>query len=204
MTKIALGLLLIYFTSTSPLFAWDVDLSIYHDKTLAECENNVPCTRLARWQCIAKACGEGGSQRPTDCYPSLTADKAVADVAICQADSLPSNANLLSVVNALPGARLEDVIQGMMMLRAVRGNGADCAAWIREYIGPYGPSWTVFWVSAVSGCRILSNERTWQEEEGDYAIWKAVGSGQKQCTDIRNEDMRQMCQAGVLTGESQY
>lgn len=199
MTKIVLGLLIIYFTSTSSLFAWDVDLSMYHDKSLAECENNIPCTRLARWQCIAQACGEGGSQKPTDCYVELDADKAKADIAICQADSWPSTANFQSVVEALPGAKIEDVVQGIMMIRAVRGDGAGCQARIKEYVGPYGPSWPAFWVSATSGCRILSGQRSWQEEDSDYQIWKEVHSGQKQCSDILEAEMREMCSAGVLS-----
>ncbi len=198
MDKSFYSLLFIFFSTMTPLWAWDVDLSMYHDKTLAECENNIPCTRLARWQCIAQACGEGGSQKPTECYVDLNADKAIADAAICQADSWPSTANLQSVVDALPGARLEDVVQGIMMIRAVRGDGDGCQARIMEYVGPYGPAWTAFWVSAMSGCRILSGERAWQEEEADYQIWKAVGQGGKQCADIVNPQMRDMCGAGVL------
>lgn len=199
MNKTFFSLLVIFFSSVTYLWAWEIDLSMYHDKSLDQCENNIPCTRLARWQCIAQACGEGGSQKPTDCYVDLDADKAAADAAICQADSWPSTANIQSVVDALPGARAEDVLQGLMMIRAVRGDGAGCQARIKEYVGPYGPSWPAFWVSAMSGCRILSNKRTWQEEEKDHQLWKEVSQGQRQCPDILEADMREMCKAGVLS-----
>lgn len=203
MNKLFYCLLIIFLASTTPLFAWDVDLSMYHDKSLAECANNVPCTRLARWQCIAKACGERGSMKPTDCYVDLNADKVIADAAICQADSWPSTANLQSVVEALPGAKIEDVVQGIMMIRAVRGDGDGCVARIKEYVGPYGPAWSAFWVSAVSGCRILSGQRSWQEEESDYQLWKEVSLGQKQCSDIKDNEISNMCSAGLFAGETQ-
>lgn len=203
MKKLLCGLFVFFFSSTTSLWAWDVDLGMYHDKSLAQCENNIPCTRLARWQCIAQACGEGGSQKPTDCYLQLAADKAMADVAICQADSWPSSVNLQSVVEALPGAKIEDVLQGIMMIRAIRGDGAGCQARIKEYVGPYGPSWSAFWVSAASGCRILSQERSWQEEDSDYQVWKDVGLGKKQCSDIAGGEMREMCNSGVLSYDEQ-
>ncbi len=141
--------------------------------------------------------------KPTDCYVDLSADKVIADAAICQADSWPSTANFQSVVEALPGARLDDVVQGIMMIRAVRGDGVGCQARIKEYAGPYGPAWPAFWVSAMSGCRILSGQRSWQEEEKDFQIWKEVGLGQKQCSDIVETEMREMCSAGVLSVEAQ-
>jgi hypothetical protein len=202
MNKILFILFLMLFNFVIPVWAWEVDLGVYHDKPLADCENNIPCSRLSRWQCISQACDQNGTQRPTDCYAQFDADKAQADLAICQAESLPTHENIEAVVNAIPGARVQDVVQGLMMIRAIRGDGAGCQQGIKEYVGSYGSFWSTFWASAMSGCRILSNERSWQEEDSDYQMWNEVNLGQKKCSDIMSAEMQAMCNAGVLSGEN--
>jgi hypothetical protein len=202
MNKILFVLSIMLFNFVIPLWAWEVDLRDYYEKPLMDCENNIPCSRLSRWQCISPACGQNGNQRPTDCYAQFDADKAQADLAICQAASLPTEDNIQAAVNAIPGARVEDVVHGLMMIRAIQGDGAGCQERIKEYVGPYGKSWSTFWVSAMSGCRILSNERSWQEEESDYQVWNEVNLGEKKCPDILDVEMQAMCNAGVLLGEN--
>jgi hypothetical protein len=194
-------LLLIFFIFPVLVSASEIDLNIFQDKSLADCDNNVPCSRLSRWQCITQSCYEEGNQKPTDCYATFNGDKAAADFAICQAESIPTKENIQYTIDAIPGARPDDVIQGLMMMRAIKGDAIGCQEGIKEYVGPYGQSWTPFWLVAMSGCRILSNERSWQEEDADYQIWNEVSLGTKMCVDIKDIELQAMCNAGVLMGK---
>ncbi len=201
MYKILCIVLLILFNYVVPIWADEIDLSVYFNKPLAACENNIPCSRLARWQCLAQACDADGNQKPTDCYVTFEADKTRADLAICRAESSSSEENIQSVLTAIPGAKVADILQGLVMMRALKGDGIGCQNRIKEYVGPYGQSWTTFWITAMSGCRILSNQRSVQDEQNDYLVWNEVVLGNKKCSDIQNTEMQMMCNTGVLLGE---
>ncbi len=177
--------------------ASDMDLAVFEDKPINECANNIPCSRLSRWQCIAKACAAEGDSRPTDCYAQFDADKAKADQAICQAKRLSSIENIQAAANAISGAKIDDVVMGLMMVKAIEGDGAACREGIKDYVGQYGSLWTAFWVKAMSGCRILSQERSRLEEEDDLHVWSQVPLGQNKCSDIKDVDMQSMCISGA-------
>lgn len=149
-------LLLILLSSFTPLIGSELDLSVYHDASLKDCKNNIPCSRLARWQCMASACMHQGNQRPTDCYVNFTADKDVANRAICLAEILPNEENIQAVIEAIPGAQEADVVQGLMMMQAILGNDDLCQEGIKEYVTSNEITWTTFWTGAMEGCRILS------------------------------------------------
>lgn len=189
--------------AVDPSWAWQIDLSSYTGKPITDCENSAPCSRVARWQCLSWACGKDGNQKPTDCYDQLgNVDLAQVDTAICEAVREPDYLNYRAVVDALPGATIDNVAEGVMMVRAIRGDADGCKQGIWDHVGLNTAKWTPFWVAALSGCRIVAGKRSFEQEEKDFETWNDVDLGKKECGDIKNYDMKSMCEDGILLNKN--
>ena len=148
---------------------------------------------IKSWPCVARACDEGGDKKPTDCSFHLDffkeEQKELGDKLFCNLVQSPGKETRQALINAfVPGSTEDSLVEGMAYLYAFKGNVAACQMEIKNYLGPYGPAWSVKWYEDMSGCRILAQERTRHDEEKDFSAWL-----RGTCSDIINAEMRAAC-----------
>ena len=142
------------------------------------------------WYCIAKACDSTGDKKPTSCLAYFKDKKELGDKLLCNMAQSPGTETIQLLIKAFspPGSQGEGFVEGAAYIYALQGNAKACQAQIKNYIGPYGPSWNERWYKDMSGCRILAQKRTREEEENDFSAW--FGGN---CADIINAEMRNAC-----------
>lgn len=149
-----------------------------------------------RLKCVVSACDRKGSKHPTQCFDELEIDdKQLADKLICRMIASPTQENIKIFQNAFPDIQEADLMEGLALTQAIKGNAAVCQKIVKESYGkkPVGSDLLI----AMSGCRILSKKRTSQQEEDDYLIWHNVASKRNKCSDIKNFEIREACRTKV-------
>lgn len=175
---------------------------------LSLCSNNLECLdyvkRIKSWCCAAEACeGKGKVQKPLECFEGVSSKytkKIIGQVGplICPLIKHPTPRARRAILVRIPSPEDEQVehLAGFM---AVKESAASCEEYIKTYVGAYGPQWKSTWYKAMSGCRILSGERTRVQEERDFDTWFGVTRGVGACSDISNKEMRNACSAPGAT-----
>lgn len=121
-------------------------------------------------------------------YPE---DIDISGKLICDFLRSPTKETRQALHKALPKApfaRPDNIQETLAYMYAFRGNSKACQDAIKSYVGPYGPAWTGRWYVNMSGCRIMTYERTVQEEEKDLQLWL-----EGRCSDIINAEMKAAC-----------
>ena len=157
---------------------------------------------IKSWVCIANSCdGTDISKKPFDCVAG--ADNKFSKEAQDQINTLscsliksPSALTRKALLSHIPENLSEDdVVEMGAALMALKGSAESCKDYIKDYVGPYGPTWNVKWYKALSGCRILAHESTRENEEKDFYTWFGVVQGSGSCLDIVNIELRNACNA---------
>ncbi len=176
------------------------DLSVCgHDHSCLE-----GAEEIKSWLCASDVCDKiNKSKTVMDCFPDI-------DIAgIYPKDVLNRLGSLICPLIKSPSTKTRDAIWKLYpqqdtrsrmveygaYLMALKGSGAACRDYIKNYIGPYGPQWNFQWYSALAGCRILAHERTRQQEEKDFDAWFGVVYGTGNCSSIMNGEMHSACMA---------
>lgn len=178
------------------------------------CGDDDICLRKAKrivesWMCAAAICREPSvGKRPVDCFDVADYSKEIRDqinALICPLIKTPSSEirkTILHLVQIEDSTANEDemVRYGAYLLALdSEGSAAACVNYIKDYVGEYNSSrWGPRWYSALSGCRILAQESTREEEEQDFSRWLGVlwGAGGS-CLDIVNSELRKACSMGA-------
>jgi hypothetical protein len=110
---------------------------------------------------------------------------------ICNFLKSPGDKTRQALSHGLPHAPLaqpDNIQESLAYAYAFAGNATACQDAIKNYVGPYGPAWNGRWYVDMSGCRIITHQRTVQEEEKDLKAWL-----EKKCSVIANDEMRSAC-----------
>lgn len=156
--------------------------------------------------CVANTCdGTDNSKEPTVCFktmPDNTLDqysisqKSRIVELICSWVKSPEVKTRRAILPYFPDTNEDSWVKLAAFILAEKKSALVCENYIKNYVGDYGPKWNSKWYRELSGCRILSHERTRQEEEHDFYIWfKIVQDGVGNCSDIKNDQMRDACNA---------
>jgi hypothetical protein len=110
---------------------------------------------------------------------------------LCNFLESPGDQTRQALKKAFPHAPLaqpDNIQESLAYTYAFQGNAKACQNAIKDYLGPYGPAWNGRWYVDMSGCRIITRERTVQEEEMDLKAWL-----ERKCSVIVNDEMRSAC-----------
>jgi|GEM_PF-3447878 len=167
---------------------------------LSWCKNDKNCIDdvnwIKAWPCMADACAQGGSKDPGSCIEySYPGDKDQGNKMICNVISDPKPEARQAVMQAMPDASEDGLVEGAAYYSALKGNPGACQDQIKKYKGPYGDKWSLRWYSDLSGCRILAGKRTREEEEKDLGAWFDSRGVMENCLTIDNTEMRDACKA---------
>jgi len=166
---------------------------------LSWCKNDKKCINrmmsITTFSCIADACAETGNKDPSHCVESSPEDKDQGNKMICNVISDPGPEARRAVMQVVPDASEDGLVEGAAYLSALKGNADSCQEQIKKYKGPYGAQWGLRWYSDLSGCRILAGQRTREEEEKDLGTWFESGGQVENCLAIENTEMRDACRA---------
>lgn len=171
-------------------------------KDLELCGGDKRCLKYAErvktWLCMAQVCKEEDTiKRPLDCSKSageLSAEaQAQYNASICPVLEAPSTETRRALLRHASDTSEDKMIENTAYTTTLDGSSEACTETIKNHVGPYGPQWTYVWYRAVSGCRILSGERTREQEEKDILTWLEVIDGKGSCEDIENSEMRSAC-----------
>jgi len=150
-------------------------------------------------ECIITACGKDAAKESEACvsekFNDLRLDqKEKISTDICAWVKSPSAATRNNLKNDAED-RLEDenLVLAQAYISAMNGSGDACQQTVKDYMGPYGPKWDRQWYAILSECRILSHQRSVDQEKSDYLAWYKVEQGTGQCAGIINEEMRSAC-----------
>jgi hypothetical protein len=162
--------------------------------------------RLKHWMCASEACSvKDESKPPIDCFKEEWDQqtpqtlKQINEV-ICPIVESPGPEARQALVKFLPDNVEGDLVETEALLIALKKKSAAvCEEHIKNYIGSYGPQWTYVWYTGWSGCRILSGERTLEQENKDFHTWLGAIQGVDKCSNILNEQMREACNTPKAT-----
>lgn len=172
-----------------------LNLKRFDDIDDEACAADENCVVIKRVHCIASACEPTGNKNPTACFKDFKGDARVRDELICKTAVSPDSQNRKELLAVLEDNNEGDLIPGVALIQAVKGNSATCQDLVKKFVGPYGNGWNKDWYVVMSGCRILAKERTIKEEDDDYATWADVDAGNKTCSEIINVEMFNACSA---------
>lgn len=171
---------------------------------LTICEQNDDCLEIANriqsWSCSATACKDKNSQEKVmACFKDSASTKDVENQmgqvisTFCSLIQTPNSLLRQALLDRLSNVDESKLVESGAWLMALQGSSASCTNYIKGFVGPYGRQWTPNWYSALSGCRVLSKERTLEQEEKDFSAWYEVEHGAGHCADIANIEMRDAC-----------
>lgn len=174
---------------------------------LSLCGDDTICLKYAKriksWICAAAACeGPDTSKRPVDCFEEFLNEysKEVQDQInelICPLIKSPGAETRRAVLSHIPDSTKEGedgMVRYGAYLLALNGSTVSCENYIKNYVGAYGPQWDSGWYRALSGCRILAQESTREQEEKDLYVWLGVmRKAGNLCSDIVNSELRNVC-----------
>lgn len=172
---------------------------------LSICQFEAPCLYFAQqiksWRCASNICDEGdGGTRSAQCFLdqfSTYSDKDQAKIsqAICSIVKSPVKDSRMSLLDVVPDTSEHLLVENTAYLWAFKKNADQCMAFIKDYVGKFGPNWNFRWYRALSGCRILAQESTREKEEKDFHKWFSLVRGEGKCSEIKNKTLREACQA---------
>ncbi|MBF0511146.1 MAG: hypothetical protein HQL13_02335 [Candidatus Omnitrophica bacterium] len=180
-----------------------------HLKTYAAFENRALCQgdekclnqeNIAKLVvCLGDLCdGSNPYKKPQECFQGRfeNASKKVMDNAVYTMCSLVKSHDAKArqdLLGRFPGSKESYLINYFSYYLAMKQSAQACEAYIKDYVGAYGPQWNWKEYRMLSGCRILAHATTLKQEENDYFTWFGVLQGVAHCSDIVNPEMRQAC-----------
>ena len=169
------------------------------------CANKEDCLvdaqRIRSWFCAADVCaGADKSRKAINCFEELSnkyskeAQEQI-DSSFCSLLASPNTITRKAFLGHIgdPNLTEDRLVKYVAFVLALKGPSQSCQDHIKNYVGPYGPQWKSQWYKALSGCRILTRERTREQEEKDLSAWAAAKDGAGRCSDIVNIEMRKVC-----------
>ncbi|MDE2214047.1 MAG: hypothetical protein KGJ61_02865 [Candidatus Omnitrophica bacterium] len=158
---------------------------------------------IRRWICAYTACQGNTGKEPTECfykqisqYPLKTQEELAS--LICPVLNSPGAGTRQAFFTHVPDFSKDDegdTVAEIAYVLALKGSASSCEEYVKDYVGPYGPNWNFNWYRALSGCRILADVRTPEQESKDFYTWFGVAQGTGSCSDIVNSEMRDACNA---------
>lgn len=136
------------------------------------------CLEMGVNRCIANACGQDGSKDPSACFPLKKNQVQAANQLICNAVNSPSSENRKKLAELFKDKEA-DILPVIALVQAIRGSSVGCQQVVKDFVGPYGKEWTKDFFILMSGCRIVTKERTREDEEVDFTTWIDVDSARK-------------------------
>ncbi len=193
-----------YLVSEIGLMAFEAALG-----DLSMCGSDRKCLkygpRVKAWICLGAVCsGEDKSKQPIECSKALLEEypKEIHDqinAALCPVIESPTPEARKALLQYIPDMGDHKIVEYRAYVMAVRESSQACIDFIKDYVGPYGPQWTYVWYRALSGCRILSKERTRADEENDIKAWLRVIEKRGDCSQIVDNEMRSACETPGAT-----
>lgn len=171
----------------------------------ALCQQDQYCLKHARYYqslvCIDRVCdGSDKSRTPVECAKAF-ADKyskeqqGKINIALCDLIRSPSKATRKAYLSLVVDEGEGEAVELGAYLMAFKGSADACKAYIKSYVGSYGPRWSFQWYRALSGCNILAGKSTWEQEERDFRAWMGVIKGTGRCSDISHRELMRACSA---------
>lgn len=168
---------------------------------LALCAGDAYCLRHAKQirelPCAVDAC-MNASKAPTSCFANTfdhysAQDQQQASAAICAWVKSPSHETRVVVVSHIPILNETDLVRAMAYVAALKGSGDQCVSTFKDFWGAYGPQWQYKWYRELAGCRIMSHQSTYKQEEKDFYTWYGVEYGLDHCAHIIDPELHQAC-----------
>lgn len=171
------------------------------------CGNDEVCVKRANrikgWACMVDGCGRQDKiQALGECAPKFPEmSKEVQGKIISSFCSFIQSPSVLlkrqELLDSFSGFTEEGLVEDFVYVLALTKSAASCKSYIKDYVGPYGPSWRFRWYRALAGCSILSNEIGRRRQENNFSIWYKEGD----CAYITDDDLRTACAVnrGVLS-----
>mgnify|MGYP003392419393 CR=1 FL=1 len=173
---------------------------------LLSCADDKSCLKFVQSikssLCVVAVCdGTDKSKEPVACFEGMSDQFSIKvldqiNQAVCSLIKSPS-AETRRALLSIPGLGNDEdgSVESGAYQMALKGPAGSCQNYIKDYVGAYGPQWKSQWYRAMSGCRILTHERTRMQEEKDFYTWFGVAQGSSVCSDIINSEMRKACSA---------
>lgn len=169
--------------------------------TLSSCGDDDNCQedveRTRGWLCAAQACHKGPDGAVGSCFKGVadkysTKDRQQLETSLC---SLFKSAEpqARQAMLKFSGISEADMVEHTAYVLALKQSPAACEKYIKDFKGPYGPGWTLNWNRILSGCRILSGQRTRVEEENDFMAWYKKVYENGTCMDIVDNEIKNAC-----------
>lgn len=171
---------------------------------LSACKEDKYCLRDAKrvkfWNCVSGVC-DGSDKKmlnPGQCFggvPEGTSkeewDKLSAK--LCEfVGATDDKEARQALINLNPEKDETFLVVSKAHLKAIKDSAKACEDYIKEYLGPLSDRWTMSWYSALAGCRILSQERSREQEEQDFYTW--LGAHRKfNCYAFNNIELGNAC-----------
>ena len=196
-------------TDSRESFVDQLDLKMYEAAAgnLSLCGDDQDCLEdvknIKSWLCAAGVCdGKDKSKNVVDCFggeASKYFQKAPNQTAslFCSLIKSPSTVTRQAFLSNISGPNVSEgpIVEYGAYLMSLKVSAVSCENYIKDYVGAYGPQWTLKWYRALSGCRILAGESTRDLEEKNFSTWFRVAQGSGSCSDIFISEMRNACNA---------
>lgn len=180
---------------------------------LSACGDDERCLEYAKriqaWFCADAVCkGTDTSKKPLDCFieKSLVMEDSYPDsrdqinLSVCQLITTPNSETRQNLMKYIPDQDEDGLVRQVAHIFALKGSAVLCEQHIKDYVGAHGPQWNHQWYVALSGCRILAQESTPEQEAKDFHTWSAVSlKKEKSCSDIVSSELRSACATGEFS-----
>lgn len=172
-----------------------INLQMFDDSDKEACAKDKLCKRILKMRCYVAACDQPGVKSMSACVDPGSEILKIHAETICAYNTKNSLETAKAILQADPSATQDDIVRSIALMQAIKGDSQACQDTIKKFVGPYGSSWNKDWYVAMSGCRILSKERSIDEENNDFSAWVGAVMKQNICADIVNTEMFNACSA---------